>query len=690
MEIVYIIVGIIIGGIIGYLIVKSKGGNDSARVSLLEEENNRLKSDIATKDEKVAKLSSDITTVVSARDVMQTKVDNLSALLESEKTDKEKVIADYKEILRKQEATAKEQLVAAKEQAERTLNDVKTQFLSQIDSQKRQFEGQIEASKKHYEDQLSEFRTKSESVISSSKADAEKQRKELIESNEKALADTSRQYEEQIRSIRKQYTDQLESSKTHYEQQLEELRTKSEQQLQSYKTDAERQRKELGEAGDKALSETIRQYETQLAEMKEQYAKQLQDLKTQQMEQMEQQMTLIKEQMNTASEKILKERSEQLSEKNKEALASILNPLKDGITQMKDAVEKSGQEHKETMVRLDATIKHSIEQSREVGERADKLAQALTGENKTQGNFGELRLKQLLEDMGLEEGTQFEEQTTMRDSSGRAIQDEDDGHRMIPDIILHFPDERDVIIDSKMSFKAFENYHNAENDMQRQEALTRHIASVRQHVNELSRKNYSAYIKEGRGKLDFVLMYVFSESALQLALMNEPTLWKEAYDKGVIITGSQNLYMMLRVLEMTWRQVRQIENQELMMKTANTIIDRVQLFYERILNLDEMLNKTKNAFEKLKISTGPSGQSIQVAAKNLIKYGAKTNPKRNFQLKNTEEEPLPLEDNVEQNDSEPQVDSHESQQKVEGNNADKSKVVSSDSIDETWADSFLK
>ena len=114
MEIVYIIVGIIIGGIIGYLIVKSKGGNDSARVSLLEEENNRLKSDIATKDEKVAKLSSDITTAVSARDVMQTKVDNLSALLESEKTDKEKVIADYKEVLRKQEATAKEHLSSAK------------------------------------------------------------------------------------------------------------------------------------------------------------------------------------------------------------------------------------------------------------------------------------------------------------------------------------------------------------------------------------------------------------------------------------------------------------------------------------------------------------------------------------------------------------------------------------------------
>lgn len=619
MEIVYIIVGIVIGGIIGYLIVKSKGGNDSARVSLLEEENNRLKLDVATKDEKVEKLSSDIANAVSARDVLQTKVDNLSALLESEKTDKEKVVAENKEVLRKQEAIAKEQLASAKEQAERTLNDVKTQFLNQIESQKKQFEGQ------------------------------------------------------------------LESSKNHYEQQLEELRTKSEQQLQLYKADAERQRKELGEAGDKALSETIRQYEAQIAEMKGQYVKQLQDLKDQQMEQMEQQMTLIKEQMNTASEKILKERSEQLSEKNKEALASILNPLKDGITQMKDAVEKSGQEHKETMVRLDATIKHSIEQSREVGERADKLAQALTGENKTQGNFGELRLKQLLEDMGLEEGSQFEEQTTMRDSSGRAIYDEEDGHRMIPDIILHFPDERDVIIDSKMSFKAFEDYHNAENDVQRQEALTRHIASVRQHVNELSRKNYSAYIKEGRGRLDFVLMYVFSESALQLALMNDPTLWKEAYDKGVIITGSQNLYMMLRVLEMTWRQIKQIENQEQMMKTANTVIDRVQMFYERFLKVDEMLTKTQKAFEEVKSVSGPSGQSIEVAAKKLIKYGAKPNPKRKYQLKSAEDDTLLLEDTPALEEESTETTTSEPAKNVNTNSSESNTTPD----DGSWAESFL-
>jgi len=365
--------------------------------------------------------------------------------------------------------------------------------------------------------------------------------------------------------------------------------------------------------------------------------KMLEEQKIQHKEELLLQMSLIKEQMNTTSEKILRERSEQLTAHNKESLAAILDPLQDGIAQMKEAVEKSGKEHSETMIRLDATMKASIAQSKEVGERADRLAQAITGENKTQGNFGELRLKQLLEDMGLEEGVQFEEQTTMRDSSGRTIYDEEDGHRMIPDIILHFPDQRDVIIDSKMSFKAFEDYHNAENDNERQDALQRHIASVRQHSNELSKKNYASYLKEGRGKLDFVLMYVFSESALQLALMNEPTLWKEAYDKGVIITGSQNLYMLLRVLEMSWRQVRQVENQEQIMKTADMLVDRVQLFFERFQKVDKMLQDTQKAFDDVKSVTGHSGPSIEIAARKLIKFGAKTNPKRKYQIKGNDD-----------------------------------------------------
>lgn len=356
-----------------------------------------------------------------------------------------------------------------------------------------------------------------------------------------------------------------------------------------------------------------------------------QEQKEQQEEQMRQQLSLIREQMNSASEKILKERAEELSAVNKEQLSGILTPLQTHIQQMREAVERSDREHNSTMQRLDATIKTSIEQSRQVGERADKLAQALTGENKTQGNFGELRLKQLLEGMGLQEGEQFTLQETIRDKDGYVVYEEE-GHRLIPDAILHFPDKRDVIIDSKMSFTAFEDYHNAETEAQRQDALKRHLTSMRNHVNELSRKNYSKYIAEGHAKLDFVLMYVFSESALQLALSNDATLWKDAYDRGVIITGSQNLYTMLRVLEMTWKQVRQVENQQKIMECANMIVDRVQLFAERFESVKQQLQKTQDSFDKLESITAETGQSILTPASRLLKMGASQNPKRKKQL----------------------------------------------------------
>lgn len=412
------------------------------------------------------------------------------------------------------------------------------------------------------------------------------------------------------------------------EMQMEEQRIQMEAQMKEQRERMEEQLDDQEKQMDKQMAQQHEQMELQMEQQRELMDSQMK----QQREHMELQMKLVREQMNSVSEKVLKERSEELSANNREQLSAILNPLKSEIALMKETVDKSGREHATSMERLDASIKTNLEKATELSERADKLAQALIGDNnKTQGDFGELRLKQILEDMGLEEGIQYEEQSTMRDINGNAIYEED-GHRLIPDVILHFPDERDVIIDSKMSLTAYVDYQNAETEEERQMALKRHIASVRSHANELSKKNYSKYIKEGRGKLDFVLMYVFQESALQLALANDATLWKEAYDKGVVISGSQNLYMMLRVLEMTWKQVRQVENQQNIMECANTIIDRVQLFYERFLKVEEQFDKTKKAFDDVKTVTAPSGPSITTAASKLLKYGAQENPKRKVLL----------------------------------------------------------
>ena len=368
------------------------------------------------------------------------------------------------------------------------------------------------------------------------------------------------------------------------------------------------------------------QHESRIAEQAKRYEQQLAS-----------QLTLIREQMNSVTEKILRERQEQLAKTNEQQLSSILTPLKDNIRQMREAVEKSDRDQTTTMERLDASIKENLRQAQQVGERADTLARALTSDNKTQGNFGELRLRQLLEQMGLERGLQYEEQTMLRDANGQLLTDEE-GRKMIPDVILHFPDNRDVVIDSKVSLKAFEDYYSAKTEEERQSSLRRHVMSVRSHVQELSRKNYSQYIREGRQRLDFVMMYIFSESALQLALGADAKLWREAYDQGVIIAGSQSLFVMLRVLEISWKQMRQVENQQDIMNLANTIVDRVQQFYERFLKAEDQLHRTQEAFDELRRSTAPSGQSITTAATRLLKYGAQENPKRRQRLPKAEEE----------------------------------------------------
>lgn len=402
-------------------------------------------------------------------------------------------------------------------------------------------------------------------------------------------------------------------------------------QMEEMKTFAGEQRDEVRRQFESQMASFVADRDQRLADMKAQYEQQLEAMEQRHQQQMKQQGELVREQVNTASEEILKKRSEELSAANSQQLSAILTPLGEHLKLMRETVERSDREHTTTMERLDASIKANLEQAKEVGSRADKLAQALTADNKAQGNFGELRLRTLLEGMGFEEGVQFEEQVTLRDEKGKTILEEQ-GKRMVPDVVLHFPDKRDVVIDSKMSMKAFEDYHNASTESDKEDALRRHLSSVRNHVRELAHKNYSHYIHEGRQKPDFVIMYVYNESALQLALLGDPSLYREAYDQGVLVCGSQNMYMMLRVLEMTWRQVRQAENQEEIMKTANELVNRVQLFYERFLSAEEQLKKAQEAFAKLRTTTSPTGQGIVTAANKLLKYGAKENPKRQQKL----------------------------------------------------------
>lgn len=344
--------------------------------------------------------------------------------------------------------------------------------------------------------------------------------------------------------------------------------------------------------------------------------------------QMKSQLELIKEQMQTTSEKVLKQRQAELGEENKEQVSKIIDPLQKSLKDMQEALDKTKEQQTEALTRLDETIKINMQKSAEIGETADRLTRALTGEVKIQGNFGELKLKQLLEDLELKEGEQFDTQETLRDKAGKGAKG-DDGKGLVPDFILHFPNNRHVVVDSKMSLTDYERYMNAEDGTPEKSGyLKAHIDSVRAQVRRLAKKEYTKFLPEGYNRLNFAIMYVPIEGALNLALLNDATLWREAYDEGVMILGPQTIYMNLRVLEMMWTQVRQLENQQAMMDAANTVIDRVQDFGLRFMEVESSMNDTVKKMKKLKITTGDSGPSIITAAKNLLKAGARENKKK--------------------------------------------------------------
>lgn len=383
-------------------------------------------------------------------------------------------------------------------------------------------------------------------------------------------------------------------------------------------------------------------YENQLSTAKEANEKQLETIKELNRVQLESQIKLIKEQIQTTSENILKRRQEELGTANKEQVSKIISPIEQSLQEMRRALHQNQKDHQEALNKLDATIKANMENSASLGESADRLTRALTGEVKVQGNFGELKLKQLLEDLGLKDGEQYSSQTHLRDKFGNLIKD-DEGKGLIPDFILHFPNNREVIVDSKMSFTAYERYVNCDDQELRSQYLKDHILSVRAQVKRLAEKDYSKYLIEGYSKLNFVIMYIHTDGALNLALLNDTSLWKEAYDKGVLILGPQTMYMNLRILELMWTQNRQIHNQEAMIKAANTIIDRTQDFASRFADVENKMNATVKSMNQLKVTTADNGQSIITAAKSLINAGARENKKKKSILDTTEDAPLYLE-----------------------------------------------
>ena len=373
----------------------------------------------------------------------------------------------------------------------------------------------------------------------------------------------------------------------------------------------------LAEADLKVAQSRAQMLEDSLAEQKEARKAEVEAMRREYDERLQKMVLTFKD----SASAILKEKSQDLSAANSEQIKNILDPLGRKMEEFRRAVEESKEKSLKNSASIEQQIRSMMEQTAAVGKQADNLATALRSNNKAVGNWGEVVLLNLLEGMGLREGEDFILQETIRDVDGRTVLSDESGRRLVPDVVLYLPENKAVVIDSKVSLDGYIDYSNSTDDTGRAVALASHRRSVEAHVKELSDKNYSQYIRQtGRDSLDYVVMFMPNEGAFQLYYQNFREDWHKAFDKKVIITGESNLFAMLKIIENTWIRVNQQKNTEEVMRLASELLDRVGKFANTFDDMGVVLGKATAKFEEARRVL--SGRvSVVSTARKLEKKG---------------------------------------------------------------------
>lgn len=333
------------------------------------------------------------------------------------------------------------------------------------------------------------------------------------------------------------------------------------------------------------------------------------------------------------TEKLLKAREKELTEGNQDKMDGIIKPLKESIVAMEKAMKENADSHLKSTTELSQQLKNAVKEMQEktsdVGKKADTLSEALTGKPKVQGCFGENFLDAILAGEGLQEGVHYTREAANDDLSR-------------PDFVFHFKDgyeQKDLVVDSKVSLTAFVEYMNAETPEQKKEALDRHIKSVRKHIDELAKKEYAK--KRAKSFADYVLMFMPRDMAFRVALEADPMLWQEAYQKNVLIATEQTIMPFLKIIQLTWNKYQQDTNIQKITEAAQNMIDRVGAFYDLYIDLGKKLKSVHTAYNSGISKLRPEGQSITTSAKQVIALGAKRSKGKEFVVP---EEMLSIED----------------------------------------------
>ena len=342
-------------------------------------------------------------------------------------------------------------------------------------------------------------------------------------------------------------------------------------------------------------------------------------------EKLEEQIKFLQAELTNTTQKLLDIRSEKLEQTNRTQMSSIIDPLKETISKLEKEMKDTQTQHGNTTTRLEQSIKNLVEKTESIGNRADRLVETLLYQPKSQGDWGEIVVKEMLESQGLKEGIHYVYQPTLRNEKGQTLRNEETNRIMRPDFILHLDEKEDVIIDSKVTITSYDNYVHARTQEEREQYTAEILTSIHNHINELKRANYAAYIDNGRKSADFVFMFIPNEGVLQVAMAHEKNLWRDTFLKErIFIVSETNLYAALRIVNVTWRQIEQNKSYAKVFQTVGMLLDRLNNFIEKFGKIEKSLKQASTAYEEANHQLMISSQSVLNTGLRLQDMGVKT------------------------------------------------------------------
>ena len=333
----------------------------------------------------------------------------------------------------------------------------------------------------------------------------------------------------------------------------------------------------------------------------------------------------LKEQFRTLAGDVLGEQSRRFKEENRESMDIILKPFKDNILEFRSRVDAIFTQQTEQSGALKNELQRLMELNKQITTETTNLTNALKGNSKVQGDWGEMILESILDNSNLIRGVHYQTQLNVKDEAGNNLR---------PDVVLNLPNNKQVIIDSKVSLTAYVNYVSAESEAERRAAMTAHVASVRQHVKELGAKSYQQLLNSP----DFVIMFIPNEPAFLDALKEDNTIWNDAYEKKVIISSPTNLFALLKIVDDLWRRDEQNKNHENIIKLGVTLYDQLVAFSTTLEGVGTSLEQAQAKYDEAYKRLHTGNNNIVRVGEKLRKMGLPTTKRQSAKLVELSEE----------------------------------------------------